>query len=129
MPPFAVTVAEPLLPLLQLTLFWAVMAAEMALAGSVIVTVSESVQPLASVAVKVYVPAGNPVAVMPVAPLLQLYITAPVPPVELAVAEPLEPPKQETLVEEAMEATKAAGCKISATAVAVHPLESVTVTV
>ena len=93
------------------------------------VTVSVSVQPLASVAVTIYVPAARPLAVAPEAPLDQVYVTTPVPPDDEAVAEPLEPPKQLTGVGAAIAATSAAGCEIVVVAVVLQLFASVTVTV
>ena len=76
--------------------------------GSVIVTDAVSVQPLASVAVTVYVPAVSPVAVAAEPPPPdQAYVIVPVPPVAEAVAEPSLPPLQLTLVGVPMEATTA----------------------
>ena len=68
-PPVPEAAADPSLPPLQLTLE-VVKVAETAF-GSVIVTSSVSVHPLASVVVTVYVPAVNPLAVATTAPELQ----------------------------------------------------------
>jgi hypothetical protein len=53
----------------------------------------------------------------------------PVPPVDVAVAEPVEPPLHATLVCDDIEAATTVGCVIALEAVCVHPLASVTVTV
>ena len=92
-------------------------------------TLAVAVQPLASVAVTVYEPAAKPVAVAPVAALLQAYVFVPVPPVEVAVAEPLAPPLHNTFVCAEIDADTAVGCVIVTVADAVHPLASVAVTV
>ena len=65
-PPDPLAVADPLLPPLQLTFVWDEMLAVTAV-GSVMVTVSVSSQPFASVTVTVYVPAARLDAVAPVA--------------------------------------------------------------
>jgi len=67
----AEAVAEPLLPPKQLTLVLDEIDTDTAEAGWVITTVAVPVHALASVAVTVYVPAASPVAVAPVALLLQ----------------------------------------------------------
>ena len=99
-------------------------------AGSVITTEVTEVQPFASVAVTLYVPAAKPVAVAEVWPLFHKYVMVPVPPVPAAVAAPFAPPKQETLVEALIVTeTALAGCVIVTVAVSVQPLASVTVAV
>ena len=62
-------------------------------AGWLIVTVLTGVQPLASVTVKLYVPAATvliPVELVEL--LLQLYVNGAVPPVTVAVTLPFVPP-------------------------------------
>ena len=99
-------------------------------AGSVITTEVTEIQPFASVAVTLYVPAAKPVAVAEVWPLFHRYVIVPVPPVPAAVAVPSEAPKQETFVDALIvTATALAGCVIVTVAVSVQPLASVTVTV
>ena len=61
--------------------------------------------------------------------MLHKYVIAPVPPVPVAVAEPSEPPKQDTLTWVVVTETAVAGWVIVALAVLVQPLLSVTVTV
>ena len=85
------------------------------------------VQPLASVPVTVYVPATRPVAVLDVCPFDHTKLTVPVPPVEDAVAIPVESPKQEMLVCEATYVTKAVGWVTGKFLLVVQPLASVTV--
>jgi hypothetical protein len=88
------------------------------------------VQPLASVAVTLYVPAIKPLAVAVFWPLFHRYVIAPVPPVPAAVADPFAPPKQDTLVLVLIVTdTAVAGCVITAVAVLVQLFASVTVTV
>jgi hypothetical protein len=95
----------------------------------VIVVVAVTEHPFASVTVTVYVPAGRPVVVTPVPPEgAQVYVYAPVPPPGVTVAEPLFPPKQETLVVAEILAVTCAGCVIVAVVVTEDPLASVTVT-
>ena len=67
-PPVAEAVASPSFPPLQLTLLSTEVAAT-STAGSVMTTDEESVQPLASVTVTLYVPAPNPVSVADVPPV------------------------------------------------------------
>ena len=99
-------------------------------ADSVITTEVTEVQPFASVAVTLYVPAVKPVAVAEVWPLFHRYVMVPVPPVPAAVAVPSEAPMQETFVHALIvTATALAGCVIVTVAVSVQPLASVTVTV
>ena len=58
--------------------------------GSFTVTISCAVHPLASVATSVYVPALTVIGSVAEFPL-RVYVTVPVPPVELKVIEPLVP--------------------------------------
>ena len=97
--------------------------------GSVMVTVSVSSQPLASVTVTVYVPAARLDAVAPVALFDHAYEYGAVPPEPLAVADPSLDPLQLALVGVPVLATTAVGSVIVTLAVAVHPLSSVAVTV
>jgi hypothetical protein len=86
--------------------------------------------PFASVTVTVYVPFANPEAVVPVPPDgFQLYVNPPTPPPGVTVAEPLLPPKQETLVVAEIVAVTCVGCVMVAVVVTEHPFASVTVTV
>jgi hypothetical protein len=63
--------------------------------GSVIATVPNPTQPMASLTTKVYVPAHNAVAVDENGPELQLYVKGPAPPITLVhVAVPLQAPLQ-----------------------------------
>ncbi len=99
MPPLAIHAATPLLPPKQLT---GIFVAETirALAGWVTVVVEVDGHPDASVTVTVYVPAVNPEAEDVVPPEgLHEYVYGSVPPVAVAVAVPLEPPKQRTGVD------------------------------
>jgi len=129
-PPPADAVAVPLLPPLQAT-FVDEGIVTVTIAGCVIVTCAVAVHPLASVAVTVYVPAINPVAVAVVCTgvVFQESVFAPVPPPADAVAVPLLPPLQATFVDEGIVTVTIAGCVIVTCAVAVHPLASVAVTV
>jgi len=93
-------------------------------------TVSVSVQPFASVAVTVYVPAVSPVALAEVEPEDQTKVFVPVPPVAEAVADPFDPPLHDTFVGvPTLVVTPVAGCVMVVVSVSVHPLASVTVTV
>ena len=68
---------------------------------------------MASVPVTVYVPAARPGFEAVVRPFDHINPTAPVPPIEDAVAEPVELPKQSTLVcEPILTFNTAAGCEI-----------------
>jgi len=71
-PPFAVTLALPLLPPKQLTLVVAVAVAASAEAGWVMLTLAVAVHPFASVMVTVYEPAERLLADAVVLPLDQL---------------------------------------------------------
>ena len=103
-----------------------------AVAGCVIVTVLVAVQPLTSLTVTVTGPAASPVAVCVNWPgvVLQLKLYAPVPPAPLAVAIPVDCPKQSTFVTPAagIVTVTADGAVIVVVDVAVHPRLSVTVT-
>ena len=108
-PPVADAVADPLAPPKHETFVGVPIDATKAV-GCVMVVVSVSVQPLASVIVTVYVPAVNEEAVAEEPPPPDhAYVLVPVPPVAEAVADPLEPPKQDTFVVVPMLATRAAG--------------------
>ena len=91
-------------------------------------TASVSVQPLASVAVTVYIPAISPVIEEPEPLLLQAKVYPEVPPDAEAEAAPVLPPLQLTFVV-FTETASTEGCDIVVDAVPVHPLLSVTVTV
>ena len=110
-PPLPDAVALPSLAPLQLALVELVMLADTAV-GSVIVTVSVSVQLLSSSTVTVYVPAASPVMVALLEPVLQAYVYGDVPPPPLAVAAPSLAPLQLALVELVMLAVTAVGSVI-----------------
>jgi hypothetical protein len=101
--------------------------------GCVIVTVLVAEQPLASLTVTVNGPAAKPVAVCVncVGVVLQLKLYAPVPPAPLAVAVPVDCPKQSTFVTPApgIVTVTADGAVMVVVDVAVQPRLSVTVTV
>jgi hypothetical protein len=103
--------------------------------GSVTVTLDVLVQELASDTVTVYVPANSPLAVAVVAKVAELVevlhakVYGVVPPVPLAVADPLLPPLQLTFVFATVEAANTAGSVIVTLDVLVHKFASVTVTV
>jgi hypothetical protein len=126
-PPVTVTVAEPVVPPLHNTLLTAVEVAR-AETGSMIVTISVIVQPLASVTVTVFTPAVSPVITDVVAVVDHKYVYPEVPPDTVTVAEPVVPPLHNTLLT-AVDVTKAVGSAIVTISVIVHPLASVTVTV
>src|SRR5439155_665168 len=98
-PPLTLAVALPLLPPKQSTLTCALMLALNAVSGCVMVALAVAVQPLASLTVTMYVPAPRLVAVEPFCTGLVFHenVLLPVPPLALAVALPLVPPKQSTL--------------------------------
>ena len=125
-PPVALAVADPSVAPLQLAFVPEILA--LTDVGSSIVTLSVSLQPLASVAVTVYVPAAKPVIVAPVPLLLQTYVIVPVPPVALAGADPSVAPLQLASVP-AILALTAVGSSIVTLSVSVQPLASVAVTV
>jgi hypothetical protein len=126
-PPVSLTVAPPSEKLLQLTLL-STTAAETSVAGSVITTLAESVQPLASVIVTLYVVADTPVILALVAALFHAYKYAPVPPVALAVAPPSKKVLHVTLLSTTVAAIKVTGSVITELAESVHPFASVMVT-
>src|SRR5947208_1871115 len=102
-----------------------------AVSGCVMVALAVAVQPLASLTVTMYVPAPRLVAVEPFCTGLVFHenVLLPLPPLALAVALPLVPPKQSTLTCALMLALNAvSGCVMVALAVAVQPLASLTVT-
>ena len=66
--------------------------------GSVTRVVVMFTHPTPSVKVTLTVPTERPVATVPSCPLLQRKVNGVVPPVIVAVACPLDPPKQETLL-------------------------------
>src|SRR5207247_1704738 len=98
-PPLALAVALPLVPPKQSTLTCALMLEIDAVSGCVMVALAVAVQPLASLTVTMYVPAPRLVAVEPFCTGLVFHenVLLPVPPLALAVALPLVPPKQSTL--------------------------------
>jgi hypothetical protein len=97
--------------------------------GSVMVTLDVLVQELASDTVTVYVPANSPLAIAVVDELLHVKVYGAVPPVPLAVADPLLPPLQLTFVFATVDAANTAGSVIVTLDVLVHEFASVTVTV
>jgi hypothetical protein len=97
--------------------------------GCVIFTVKVAVQPLASVAVTLYAPSTKPVAIASVWPLFHKYVIAPVPPPELTVATPSDPPKQLTFTELTYVTVTALGCVMVVEEVVLQPFASYTVTV
>ena len=115
------------MPPLQLTFVGVPIEATSAV-GSVKVTTSVSVQPFASVALTVYVPAVRPEIDEPDPLLLHENVYPEVPPEADAEAVPSLPPLQLMFVPVAVTA-RAVGCVIVVDAVPVHPLLSVTVTV
>jgi len=127
-PPVADAVADPLAPPKHETFVGVPIDATKAV-GCVMVVVSVSVQPLASVIVTVYVPAANPELIAAVPPLLHAYVYAVVPPEAEAVADPSDAPLQLTLVGVPMAAVNTVGCVIVTVSVSVQPFASVTVTV
>ena len=101
-PPVALADALPLLPPLQLT-FEVTLALATRGVGCVMVMDEVLVQPFASVTVTVYVPALALLSDAVVSPLDQAYPYGVVPPEAEAVAEPLFPPLQLTLLPKAMD--------------------------
>ena len=96
-PPEAVTEAEPVDPPKQRT--GDEVAVTVIAGGCVMETVAVAEHPFTSVTVTVYGPAVSGVPVVPVPPEgAHAYEYGPVPPVASTVAEPLLPPKQDTLV-------------------------------
>ena len=130
MPPVAVTVAEPVLPVLQAGLV--AVAVAVTTVGATNVTEEVAVHPRVSVTVTVYVPAPRllMVAVLPTAvvPLRHWNVYPGVPPATVTLADPVFPVLQAGFVE-AVVGTTGAGAVSVADDVPVHPLESVTVTV
>ena len=85
-------------------------------------------QPLASVIVQVYIPAGRAVVVAAVPPDgAQEYVYPGVPPETVTVAAPLLPPLHDTLVCEETEEVIAVGCVIVTVCVRIHAFASVIV--
>ena len=97
-PPVELAVAAPVALPKQSTSVGAPTLTLSAAAGSDIVTDAIDVHPFASVPVTVYVLAARPVAVAVVCPFDHTKPTAPVPPVEFAVAAPVALLKQSTSV-------------------------------
>jgi hypothetical protein len=132
-PPVPLAVAEPLLPPLQLTLVFEALPVNPA--GSVMVTLDVLVHEFASDTVTVYVPVVTPVMLDVVAKVAELVevlhakVYGVVPPVPLAVADPLLPPLQLTFVFANVDAANTAGSVIVTLDVLVHEFASVTVTV
>src|SRR6185437_7848632 len=96
-------------------------------AGSVIVVLALSMQPLCSVTVSVYIPADKPFIEVVVAPLLQLYVYGALPPVTFDTIEPLPLPLHVRSV--GVSTTLAPELVTVVEAVSEHPNESLTVTV
>src|SRR5215212_7980991 len=118
-PPVGVITTDPVLAPLQSTLVIEVVT--VIGAGWVIVTGTWSVQPLASVTVKVYEPAASPVCE-------GVIVYGPVPPVGVITTDPVEAPLQSTLVIEVVTVIGAGWVIVTGTW-SVHPLASVTVNV
>ena len=95
----------------------------------VIFTTTDESHPLASVTVTVYAPTHKPVIEEVVCPPgAQEYLYAPVPPVAVAVAEPLHLPTQVTLFCET-DGLSCGGLPILVLSTVVQPLASFTLTV
>ena len=86
-------------------------------------------QPFASVAVTVYVPADKPLFVAPTVPFDHRYVYPAVPPTAATVVEPSLPKLQLTGVLDEIFTCNNAGAVTVPLAEAVHPLPSVIVTV
>ena len=127
-PPVPLAAAVPSAVPLQLTFVFATVDAANT-AGSVMVTLEVAVHELASDTVTVQVPAVTPVMLAVVAALLHEYVYGAVPPVALAVAEPLFPPLQLMFVFTTELATTAEGSVMVTLDVLVHEFASDTVTV
>src|SRR5215467_7403108 len=98
-------------------------------AGSVITTlVSVCVQPLASVTVTLYVPAGILVRSCVVAPLLHAYVNGAVPPATVRSIEPVDAPLQFALTCVSVNTITAGWVIPIPFTVCLHPSASVTVT-
>ena len=93
-------------------------------------TVSEIVHPFASVIRQVYVPAHKLLTTAVVANVgsSHWYVLPPEPPLAITLAEPLQFPKQSTLIVVDVSAN-GVGSVIIVVAVVTHPFASVTVTV
>mgnify|MGYP001571923378 CR=1 FL=1 len=127
-PPDPLAVADPLLPPLQLMFVFTTELAVNA-EGSVMVTLDVLVHEFASDTVTVYVPAVTPVMLAVVVELLHAKVYGAVPPVPLAVADPLFPPLQLMFVFTTELATTTAGSVMVTLDVVVQELASDTVTV
>lgn len=97
--------------------------------GWVMVKVRVAVHALASVTVTVWFPAAKPVLLAEVPPPDQLYVYGLVPPEGLTLAAPVVPPKQATLVCDALVVEIAVGWVMVTDLVVVLLLASVMVTV
>ena len=126
-PPVTLALALPSLPPLQLTPLSADILTPSDV-GCVMLTVAFATQLLASVAVIVYVPAVNPLAVMLVPlPPLHEYVYGDIPPLPpLAVALPLLPPHV-TLTCDEIDMVNRTGCVTIIVVVAEQVFASVTV--
>src|SRR5439155_4501765 len=108
----------------------ALMLALNAVSGCVMVALAVAVQPLASLTVTMYVPAPRLVAVASFCTGLVFHenVLLPVPPLALAVALPLLPPKQSTLTCALMLALNAvSGSEVLTLAVSLQRLTACTV--
>ena len=123
-PPDAVMVPIPLFPPKQETLFCEIAA--VTAGNSVMVTEDVVVHPFESVTVTEKFPAASPATAEVDCPLLQRNVYGVVPPLGVTNAVPLPEPLQ-ALDCEAVE-ERSVGCVMENVLVAVHPLESVTVT-
>ena len=136
LPPATIAVALPVFPPLQNTFTCDVVTAIL-FDGAVINTLAlcDTVHPLLSVTVTVYVPgvADKPVAVCVLCAgvVFHTYVNTPLPPATIAVALPVFPPLQNTFTCEVVTAILLDGAVINTLAFCdtVHPLLSVTVTV
>jgi hypothetical protein len=121
--PLTMTIASPFAPPLQVR--FVCMPVTVIAVGSVMLNVSVSEHPFASVIRTEYVPAVRPVAVAFVPPEGDhWYVYPPVPPLTITMASPFEPPLHETLVC-IPEAVSAEGSVIETDTVTEHPFASV----
>ena len=101
LPPDAFTVATPLLPPLHDTFCFVILQDTFSVCADT-VPLHTLVQPFTSVTVTVYEPEHNPVAVLPVCPLLHKYVNGAEPPDVVAVAVPLQLPQSAGVVDETL---------------------------
>ena len=125
-PPEVLSVILPLL--LPLHSACVVVADTVIAKGWLMVAAVVTEQPLASVTVAVYVPAGRLLRFCVVVLLLQLYVYAPVPPLTFRLTLPVADALHNALVAAGV-AESVAGCDIATASVAEQLPASVTVTV